>query len=330
MAWLDTIEAHIKSGGKNAPTAIRESGAVDLAVAERAAQVAEAWVDAGGSGIRFTLEHVLALVLSCPDRALIPFWERIMLPRHRFQRRDVSASMRAYAGGLALCRLMGKGDLDAREALLRAIGAAAPSDRGDLLVLSLLTTETTSPQALAPFVDLARRTAADDPAFGARYLARCALRIAGRELALDFADGVFVFGLQYDGFGCTFEALSSDTPCSIHYTVQDALGWDGDHPWCLHLDGSRVDPRFEWSPESNPDWIPYPGAAPGSEILPERLGELGLRRGNKIVYHFDFGDNHRMPLKVLRIDKASRQRVRYPRIVTTSGRRPDQYPRYES
>ncbi len=63
----------------------------------------------------------------------------------------------------------------------------------------------------------------------------------------------------------------------------------------------------------------------GTDPQPDRIGELGLRVGNKLIYHFDFGDNHLIPLKVLAVDDQLPRGMKLPAITKTRGKPPEQY-----
>jgi hypothetical protein len=53
-----------------------------------------------------------------------------------------------------------------------------------------------------------------------------------------------------------------------------------------------------------------------------------LKPGQKILYLFDYGDNHEFDVKVLRIDPGAPQGD-YPKIIAEQGQAPPQYPDYD-
>ena len=55
------------------------------------------------------------------------------------------------------------------------------------------------------------------------------------------------------------------------------------------------------------------------------ISDLGLFRGQKIFYLFDFGDEWWLDIKLLKIDKESAHPI-YPVIVDSEGETPEQYP----
>ena len=57
------------------------------------------------------------------------------------------------------------------------------------------------------------------------------------------------------------------------------------------------------------------------------VGELGLRKGKKIAYLFDFGDEWRLLLRV--VDSWEAADESYPMLVEAEGIPPPQYPPFE-
>jgi Plasmid pRiA4b ORF-3-like protein len=55
-----------------------------------------------------------------------------------------------------------------------------------------------------------------------------------------------------------------------------------------------------------------------------RIGDLGLRKGKTIAYLFDYGDEWRLPLKV--VDRWEAGDEAYPALVEAEGTPPPQYP----
>jgi hypothetical protein len=59
----------------------------------------------------------------------------------------------------------------------------------------------------------------------------------------------------------------------------------------------------------------------------QRLDDLGLTKGQRIAYLFDFGDEWRVRLTLRRITPADG--ISYPRLLESVGESPPQYPDYE-
>jgi hypothetical protein len=312
LTWLDQVEANAAAEQKKEYPWSRVVGQLDGADLERALTLAERLIDARGSGISLVLESLLAMIALSGETALTAFWERVALPRHQFGRRDTSATLRARIACWWLREGVTRGRAGASAALERLLPSLQPAMRGEELLVTVDELLQEHPARAQPFVALAERVASEDGAFEARYLARCALHLAGKPIPTEKPQTVVRFALSVGGFSCALELLAADTLVTLHDAIQAALGWDDDHLWCLYLNGDRRDRRFVWSPDG--------------EVGPlECIGELGLRPGNKLLYHFDFGDNHLIPLRVARIEPAKKaaKKAAYPRIVA-KGRRPQQ------
>jgi len=259
--------------------------------------------------------------------------------------------MRAALACLALREAAVAERADASSVLLHRLPKLDPSARGIELLATVDAFSRQRGAPIAPFIELAQRMAVEDEALQARYLARQALVLVGLPAPLDASGAVFRFALAVDGFSCAIELAAGDPIEALHTAIQDALGWDDDHLWCLHLDGAR-DPRFAWSPDGphpiecldvsllddlrfdrdpeEEDEDDHTAESDASEpnVWIERVGELGLRPRDKILYRFDFGANHRIPLRVVQIEQANGKggrRPKLPRIVEPKGKRPVQY-----
>ncbi len=354
-SWLDVIEAQLRSSKRSWLPYPPTRGPLDLAEARRAAEVTEALLKAGGPGMKDAVQNLLGMIFSCEAEELIPFWERMMSPHHEFGHRDVTASARAKFGGLALRALTGRGSAAATDAILRALPLLGAADRGGLMLEGVFAEEPICWSET--WMAEVRRTASEDPEFEGRYLARCALLATGESLADLSPDAVYSFEFSYLGFSCIIELAATDSLEALHSEIQRALRWDNDHPWCFYLNGRRGDQRFAWPHEAwDIQWLsPLPvhgyddgadgkdaedsDAAEADDIdapvveeddepfdpQPHRVGDLGLRAGNKFLYHFDFGDDHLMPLKLRRIDACRRKGAKLPAISNAKGKRPEQY-----
>ena len=54
------------------------------------------------------------------------------------------------------------------------------------------------------------------------------------------------------------------------------------------------------------------------------IGELGLVKGHKFLYYFDYGDSHEFEVKVVGIYPEA-EPGKYPRVVKSVGEAPPQY-----
>ncbi|MBI5491249.1 MAG: SEC-C domain-containing protein [Deltaproteobacteria bacterium] len=110
------------------------------------------------------------------------------------------------------------------------------------------------------------------------------------------------------------EFLASHSLWDVHRCIQREFDLDNDHVWSFYLSGEYHDPDTEF------------GGTPldGGTAAKARLGELDLEEGMSIAYVFDFGDELRHPVRVVRI--AERQAgVDYPRVTHRAGEPPPQY-----
>lgn len=216
--------------------------------------------------------------------------------------------------------------------MLGILPCLAAADRGELLVQAAIRGLVKDDSA---WIESAERIAVDDEAFEARYLARCALRLVGRQVPADATHAVYSFELRCGKFSCVIAVAARSPLGELHGAIQNALAWDDDHAWCMYLNGARRDHRFIWPDD---DWVSRWASmhdrfdseqvafgGDGTDPQPDRIGELGLRVGNKLIYHFDFGDNHLIPLKVLAIDDRLPSGMKLPAITRTRGKPPEQY-----
>ena len=344
LQWIDAVEDHARSGSQKELPRLSARGRLDVVGARRAAEVAELLLETGGKGIHDALERLLAHVAVCSEEELVRFWARVMAPRHAFGRKDTTATLRAELGSLALLSLSARGSVAARDAMLNVLPALGAADRGELLFQAALCGrlgDDLPAGAHGNWIEVVRRAAIDDASFEARYLARCALRLAEAEVPAA-GGGSYGFELRVGTFSCVIEVSASARLDDLHVAIQRALKWDDDHLWCFHLNGDRRDWRFTWPmeewlerwmpPSALTDDDPAEDADPTEDEddpvhpQPETIGQLGLRVGDRVLYHFDFGDDHLLKLKVVRVDERRPRGTKRPAIVNVKGEPPEQYP----
>lgn len=104
----------------------------------------------------------------------------------------------------------------------------------------------------------------------------------------------------------------------LHRALQRAFNWDDDHLYAFFLSGKFWDPRAEYDD---------PRGEEGRDASRYLLEHLPLKRGQKIAYVFDFGDEWRVTLRLEKIvPDGINKRRKYPRIAEREGRAPPQYP----
>jgi hypothetical protein len=117
-----------------------------------------------------------------------------------------------------------------------------------------------------------------------------------------------------------FELRGDQTLHHLHLAIQDAFEWDDDHEYAFYLSGDYWDEATAYQ---------RPGSGDRSAAR-FRLEHLPIRRGQRFVYLFDFGDEWRHEIKLEEIEKESVQAgVTYPRLTEQYGASPAQYPDLE-
>jgi hypothetical protein len=146
----------------------------------------------------------------------------------------------------------------------------------------------------------------------------------------------FVFSARLDGWKGVRRTIAvrvDQTLAVLHDALRAAFDWDDDHLYAFWLGGKfwaregteYVHPfALEFDPFAGWD---LPMGAPIRESAEQRLDRLGLIKGQRIAYVFDFGDEWRVRLTLREIvaDDAGE----YPRILESVGDAPPQYPDYE-
>jgi len=126
-----------------------------------------------------------------------------------------------------------------------------------------------------------------------------------------------VFGLHATGpWEAVLEIHTSATLEELHFAIQDAVGFEADHMYMFFVARTvRTRDRTVLADEDD-------------TVLDATLDELfPLPRGRKFFYWFDFGDDWKFSIARTRTAPgvAMKQRT-YPRVVSTCGKRPVQYP----
>lgn len=125
---------------------------------------------------------------------------------------------------------------------------------------------------------------------------------------------------------------SDQTLVDLHYALQGAFGWDDDHLYAFW-------PGDEFWPRGGTEYVHpfslgyeplagcFEGPAPRKRTADTRLDHLRLRRGQKLAYLSDFGDEWRVQLMLsdIRADDGERG----PRVLDSVGEAPPQYPDYD-
>jgi hypothetical protein len=150
------------------------------------------------------------------------------------------------------------------------------------------------------------------------------------------ASQVFVFNARLDGWKGvhrTIAVRADQTLAVLHDALGAAFEWDDDHLYAFWLSGKfwgRDDTEYvhpvalEFDPFAGWD---LPLATPRRRSAEQRLDRLGLIKGQRIAYVFDFGDEWRVRLTVREI--VADDGAAYPRVLKSVGNAPPQYVDYE-
>ena len=324
---LDRLEAYLDDPPKRpnlmdvTPRVWDALGGFDPDDLPRAQALYRRVVEAGGTGTTYAQEALLQLIAAAQDPASIPFWLEILDIRRR---RDAFAKQRRAMALSALALLAARqDDPAANDALRRAAHHDHPEVRA-LAVQTLGRVYAEMERPLPPQVlDELTGIATGDPAFGPRFHARALLRAAGRPVPPDNPGGVYAFKVKFKWakrIYRTIELRSDQTLDDLHHAIQRAIHWDADHLYSFFVGGMARDGRYRVScpyEEHSPPWT--------DEAV---VGELGLTKGHKFLYYFDYGDSHEFDVQVLHIDPSAPP-GKYPRIVARQGQSPPQYPDYD-
>lgn len=135
----------------------------------------------------------------------------------------------------------------------------------------------------------------------------------------------------FPGVRRTIAVRADQTLVDVHDALQAAFEWDDDHLYSFWLKGTFW--ARDGSEYTHPVHADQPnplgpfaiGPAPKSAAV--RLHRLRLKKGQRIAYLFDFGDEWRVALTVreIRADDG----LSYPRLLEATGDAPPQYPDYD-
>lgn len=101
----------------------------------------------------------------------------------------------------------------------------------------------------------------------------------------------------------------------LHQAIQDAVNFDEDHLYSFFTSNRAWDRHTDYA---------GPGADGRWHADRMRVGDLGLRLKQRILYLFDYGDEHRFEVQLI-AENPDAPRDDYPRIVARHGDSPSQY-----
>jgi hypothetical protein len=137
---------------------------------------------------------------------------------------------------------------------------------------------------------------------------------------------VYVFDAKLEQWGPDVSAPASrklalpasQTLAVLHGLIQEAFEWDDDHLYSFWLDGTF------WGADETEYTAPFDLDERGANSAEVSMDTLGLERGQKIAYIFDFGDEWRITLTLRELRDGGETG-----ILERTGESPAQYPDYE-
>ena len=115
------------------------------------------------------------------------------------------------------------------------------------------------------------------------------------------------------------ELAEDQTLEDLHLAIQQAYGWYDDHLYSFYMSGRAWDS----SSEIGSPWSDAP-----VHTHQVQIGQLDIKVGRKILYLFDYGDNHEFDVTFLSINSQA-GKGKYPEVVAKQGESPPQYPDYD-
>lgn len=116
------------------------------------------------------------------------------------------------------------------------------------------------------------------------------------------------------------EMLESTSLYALHQAIQDVIGFDDDHMYEFYVGKRWNDREFEIGEPASPiDSVTYESIS--------LSGVFPLKKGRKLYYWFDFGDDWMFAISCRSEKKTPDKKAKYPRVVEKDGRNPRQYGR---
>jgi len=146
-----------------------------------------------------------------------------------------------------------------------------------------------------------------------------ALRTLGLDRESSLQTVILVFDAELvnvPGVGARVAVGAGQHLTALHAAIQDAFGWEGDHPYAFWLDGTFWgDQDAEYTSPAAPEGAPQTPDVP--------LTELDLAVGAKVAYVFAFADQWRVRLTLR--ETTSADGGRYPRVLQRRGIAPPRH-----
>ncbi|MDP2926215.1 MAG: hypothetical protein Q8N99_07600 [Nanoarchaeota archaeon] len=141
-----------------------------------------------------------------------------------------------------------------------------------------------------------------------------------------------IFQVYYLGnCGCGEKEIIRKIELKDTYTLDDlhnaiilkAFKWDDPHMYSFFMDNKPYSQNRKMEYSCNPEPDVFDDAKPNSTDV--KLKDLNLKKNQKFLFVFDFGDNHHFGIKVLEFGGVESGK-KYPVILEEKGEAPEQYP----
>jgi hypothetical protein len=121
------------------------------------------------------------------------------------------------------------------------------------------------------------------------------------------------------------EIRSDESLAALAEAIVRAFDFDLDHAYGFF---SKLTGNIYQSPARYELFADADGGQEARSVKRTKVGDAFVRVGSKMLFLFDYGDEWRFKVEVIAMGEAA-PRGRYPKILSTVGRAPDQYPDLE-
>lgn len=142
-----------------------------------------------------------------------------------------------------------------------------------------------------------------------------------------------IFTVYYLGHcGCGFsrkvtrkiELKDAQTLDDLHEVIiYKSFGWDDPHMYSFFFDNKPYSKNLKMEYSCNPEADDFTEEKPNSSTT--KLKELNLKKNQKFLFVFDFGDDHQFGINVEGFGEVQEGK-KYPLILEEKGKAPKQYP----
>ncbi|MEK6872217.1 MAG: hypothetical protein AABX16_04910 [Nanoarchaeota archaeon] len=125
------------------------------------------------------------------------------------------------------------------------------------------------------------------------------------------------------------ELLENQTLDDLHEAIiYKAFGWDDPHMYSFFMDNKAYSQNRKMEYHCDPDGEMefFNEGKPNSSNT--KLKELNLKKKQKFLFIFDFGDDHMFSIRVHDFSEAKKE-TKYPVIIEEIGKAPEQYEYFE-